>query len=149
MKVIDFAKKGNVFRLFLGNDDCNDYWGDDWNDRPYEHNAGEVYDRFVAGAVDIAMDYDGAVAEPGDDYTYGGNTPFSKEDFRNEVTPCLVLAAPVIANNFWSDNDYTVFLGNKNTMKIYFNQPYDEKFKADLVVNGCTILNEYLDGFHF
>ena len=47
MKIIDFDKKGNVVRFYLGKDDLNDYWGDDWNDVPYEHNAGTVYDEFI------------------------------------------------------------------------------------------------------
>ena len=47
MKIIDFDKKGNVVRFYLGEDVCNDYWGDDWNDAPYEHNAGTVYNRYV------------------------------------------------------------------------------------------------------
>ena len=25
-------------------DDVTEQWGDDWNDRPYEHNAGEPYE---------------------------------------------------------------------------------------------------------
>lgn len=25
--------------------DFENQWGDDWNDRPYEHNAGEPYEK--------------------------------------------------------------------------------------------------------
>ena len=32
--VIDFETRGNVIRLYYGNDP--DYWGDDWDDKPYE-----------------------------------------------------------------------------------------------------------------
>ena len=42
MKLIDFERKGNLVRLYLG-DDAN-FTGDDWDDYPYEHNASLVYD---------------------------------------------------------------------------------------------------------
>ena len=35
MKVIDFERKGNVIRFYLGKDDLTEWWGDDWNDTPY------------------------------------------------------------------------------------------------------------------
>lgn len=39
MKIIDFERKGNLVRFYLGDDDLAEWWGDDWNDTPYEHNA--------------------------------------------------------------------------------------------------------------
>ena len=44
MKIIDFEIKGNQVKFYLGSDNCDNYWGDDWDDKPYEHNAGEPYD---------------------------------------------------------------------------------------------------------
>lgn len=44
MKIIDFERKGNLVRFYLGDDDLEEWYGDDWNDTPYEHNAGQVYD---------------------------------------------------------------------------------------------------------
>ena len=46
LKIIDFEKKGNVVRFYYGKDSLKEWYGDDWDDRPYEHNAGEVYHRF-------------------------------------------------------------------------------------------------------
>ena len=43
MKIIDFECTGNVVRFYLGKDNEKDYHGDDWNDTPYECNAGTVY----------------------------------------------------------------------------------------------------------
>ena len=67
MKIIDFEPKGNAIRFYLGDDECNDYWGDDWNDRPYEHNAGIVYDRFIKSTADVFVDLDLAVLVPEDE----------------------------------------------------------------------------------
>ena len=83
LKIIDFNKEGNAVRFFLGKKDCNDYWGDDWNDRPYEHNAGRVYGKFIEGYVDIGFDLDTLVLEPCSGYI---NSPFSKEDFKKVDT---------------------------------------------------------------
>ena len=48
MQIIDFEKKGNVGRFYLG-DATKPYWGDDWYDRPYNTNASRVYDKFIKG----------------------------------------------------------------------------------------------------
>lgn len=145
MKVIDFEKKGNVLRLYLGADNCNEYWGDDWNDRPYEHNAGTVYSEYVTGTVDIAMDFDGGFCEPADDWSYGYNSPYCKDDFKKGRAPCILVVPSYIAKDYWDIREYARIVGDKNIMKIYYNQPYNDEFKSDLVVNGCTIIYERLN----
>lgn len=90
MKIIDFKMYGNVIKLYLGDDQTNDYWGDDWNDRPYEHNAEEVYDRYVVDTIDLPIKSKYCVTTPEYDYTYRGNSPYSKEDFKNGV-PFMVI----------------------------------------------------------
>ena len=43
--ICDWQTKGNVVRLYCCDQDkYDDAWGDDWSDRPYEHNAGSPYD---------------------------------------------------------------------------------------------------------
>ena len=97
MVLIDFALKGNVVRLFLGMPGVSP-WGDDWNDVPYEHNAGEVYPEYVAGYVDIAFDFDAIVAEPCVGYS---NSPWSKDDMLKRRTPCLAAAVLDESYNYW------------------------------------------------
>ena len=85
MKIIDFKKKGNVVRFYLGEETpdwgwtrsdytrngttpdwlkpSDRYYGDDWDDRPYEHNAGQVYEEFIKGYKDVAFDFDDLVLE--------------------------------------------------------------------------------------
>ena len=116
MKIIDFEPKGNAIRFYLGDDECNDYWGDDWNDRPYEHNAGIVYDRFIKSTADVFVDLDLAVLVPEDDWNYGGNSPFSKEDFKNRIAPCVVIAE----YTGW-DETYSKAALQEDVKKFYFN----------------------------
>ena len=77
MKIIDFEKKGNLVRFWLGDDNCTDYWGDDWDDAPYDCNAGTVYDEFIKGYKDICFPFDWIVVEPCDGVC---NCNYSKED---------------------------------------------------------------------
>lgn len=57
MKVIDIQRKGNLLRFCLGDDDCNDYYGDDWNDAPWQDNAGSVYSQFVRKVIDVVFNW--------------------------------------------------------------------------------------------
>lgn len=90
LKVIDWSAKGNVVRLYLGYPDCDGYWGDDWDDAPYEHNAGNVYDEYIVGFMDVAVGIGYDVTCPSDLYL---NSPYSKADFKAGVpfaviSPC-------------------------------------------------------------
>lgn len=50
-------------------------WGDDWNDAPYEHNAGEPYND--DGADIIRLAYHGDLQTPCSGYS---NSPYSVKD---------------------------------------------------------------------
>lgn len=64
MKIIDFERKGNLVRFYLGDDDLVEWYGDDWNDTPYEHNAERVYDEYIKGYCDMMFPFDDLVLEP-------------------------------------------------------------------------------------
>ena len=110
MKIIDFERKGNVIRFYLGertadsgwtNPDYKDFkgntpdwlkpsetfYGDDWDDSPYECNAGKVYDEFIKGYADISFPFDTIVLEPCDG-AYNSN--WSKDDMVARKVPCLI-----------------------------------------------------------
>lgn len=120
-RVIDFDHKGNVVRFFLAatKENIKESWGDDWDDRPYEHNAGEVYDQYVEKIIDVFYPYDMRVTEPQDDWHYNYNSPYSKEDFKNRKAPCLVLYMPE-ENDWFSDLEYSKLIGNDKATKIYY-----------------------------
>ena len=121
MKILDFELKGNVIKFYLGN--CNDWWGDDWDDRPYEHNAGKVYEKYVENTIQIAIPMEYDVIEPASDWSYNGNSPFSKEDMQKRNCPCLIIAE----TNFF--NQYSRLLSNKDAIKIFFGDNEDLTLK--------------------
>lgn len=122
MKIIDFKVKGNQVKFFLGSDNCTDYWGDDWDDRPYEHNAGSVYDEFVLGWFIKTFDYDDIVAEPCyNEY----NSNYSKEDMKERKIPCICVI-PKEFDNFEWGTSFKEMIGNDNAIKYYFGDIIDE-----------------------
>ena len=101
MKIIDFNCYGNVIRLYFGVDECEDYWGDDWDDAPYEHNAGRVYQEYIKGYVEYAFPLKYDVCEAC--YRYF-NSPFSKEDMKNRKVACLTISTEPEIKIYFGDN---------------------------------------------
>jgi hypothetical protein len=116
--ICDWQTKGNVVRLYCCDQDkYEDVCGDDWNDTPYEHNAGAVYDEYVDKIVDVYFDFDVVILEAEDDYTYEGNSPFSKKDFKEGKAPIFIAYWPE-ENDYWMGNEYHLLAGAKNSNRI-------------------------------
>ena len=143
MKIIDFDKKGNVVRFYFGNDYCDDYHGDDWNDYPYEHNSGIVYDDYIEGWLDIAFPFDYNILDPASDWHYDRNSPYCKNDFKACKAPCIV-AIKEDKTGFGEDS-YSIALGDKNSTKIYFNDDVDETAEICEAFCGATATITYKD----
>lgn len=77
--------------------DWKNQWGDDWDDRPYEHNAGSPYEHyFDDNGVEHEIQlkkvyfdiYRGIVKEP----NYGlNNSPYSVQDINNHRVAWLTI----------------------------------------------------------
>jgi len=116
--ICDWRTKGNAVRLWCCDQDkYDDIWGDDWNDQPYEHNAGQVYDEYVDRIIDIYFDFDIVILEAENDYIYGGNSPFSKQDFKEGKAPIFIVYQPR-EEEYWDDSEYHLLMGAKNTNHI-------------------------------
>ena len=85
-QVIDVETKGNVIRFYIGEN--GKQWGDDWNDAPYEHNAGTVYSEYVERTVDVAIPFDYFVSEPGQDSL---NSEWCKQDMIDRKVHCVLI----------------------------------------------------------
>ena len=140
MKIIDFERKGNVVRFYLGektedwgwtrsdytrNGKTPDwlkpsdrYYGDDWDDRPYEHNAGQVYEEFIKGYKDIAFDFDDLVLEPADG-VWNCISNWCKDDMVARKVPCIIVVPKEVYKNSW-DDDFEVWACADGIKKYYF-----------------------------
>lgn len=127
-KIIDIDIKGNTVRYYLAKDKSKikESWGDDWNDTPYEHNAGEVYREYVEKIMDVFYPYDMIVTEPCDDWHYHGNSPFCKEDFKKRRAPRVCIFYP---DEPWGFNSYSDMVGNDTITKIYYGDDIEKAWK--------------------
>lgn len=122
-KIIDFERKGNIIRFYLGDvNNSNGYYGDDWDDVPYEHNAGKVYDEFVIGLRTYYVDYDWIIIEAKDGYK---NSPYSKMDFVKRKIPCIIIIKGKTAEKYKDKNTMDFWLNGKlekleDVEKFYF-----------------------------
>lgn len=121
MKIIDFERKGNVVRFYLGADDCFDYWGDDWDDAPYNCNAGQVYDRYIIGHKDVYFPFDSLVLEP-ESNRY--NSWCTKEDMKKRKIPCIIVVPKEIHEDTWNDS-FSQFVGADGIQRFYFGDPME------------------------
>ena len=131
MKIIDFEKFGNTVRFFLGTDDCENYWGDDWDNIPYDHNAGAVYTEYIEDTATVYFDFDDVVLEPCEsDYN-----DWSKLDMKNGAIPCIVVVPDKVVKEYDYEISFDRFASsnNKNIKKYYF---------GDVMVPGTMFITK-------
>ena len=126
MKIIDFRRKGNVIRFYLGDDECENYTGDDWNDAPYEHNAEQVLDEYIKGYRDIVFPFDALVLEPCDGHD---NSRWCKDDMKARRVPCVIVAE--IDKDDYYFEDFDTYVAGDNVKKYYFG----DKMEPEVIVN--------------
>ena len=137
-KILDFECFGNIVKLYLG-ETVDGIYGDDWNDIPYEHNAGTVYDKFYTDTVEIAFPLFTNVYEPCFGYD---NSPYCKKDFLFREVPFLLFGQ---LSDPWKYSDYEYLLENVPTLnKLYIGDDWEDV----LVKYGkfFTIVEESADG---
>lgn len=128
MKIIDFEKKGNVVRFWLGADDLKDWYGDDWDDAPYDCNAETVYKEFVSGYRDIAFPFDSLVIEPCEGVT---NSQWCKDDMRERKVPCIIVVPKEKADDSWHGQDFAYWVGVDGIQRFYFGDRMEEQHGQD------------------
>lgn len=126
MKIIDWDREGNVVRFYLGDDDCTDYCGDDWDDAPYDCNAGTVYKEYIKGHADIAFPFDVMVLEPCDGVI---NCRFCKDDMVKGRVPCVIAVPAALVHDRYEDS-YAYWVGCKGVKAFYFNDPMEPSDKT-------------------
>ena len=119
-KILDFECFGNIIKLYLG-ETVNGIYGDDWNDTPYEHNAGTVYDKFYTDTVEIAFPLSTSVFEPCFGYS---NSPYCKKDFLFRKVPFLMFGQ---LDESWKYHDYEELLEAAPTLnKLYIGDDWED-----------------------
>ena len=129
--IIDFEKHGNIVRFYLG-DTSKGYHGDDWDDRPYEHNAGTVYGEFVDGWVDIAFKFDTIVLEPAEDYSNHGNSQWCKDDMVDRKVPCIAVLKVNDDYDYWRyEGCFNTIVSDDRCLRFYFGDDVLKRIDED------------------
>jgi len=123
MKIIDFeTKRIDTVRFYLGNDDLKEWHGDDWDNVPYERNAHKVYEKYIAGTIDIILRDEDLIYEPCEGHL---NSSYSKNDFVSRKVPCAI----IVKHNDIDESRIQTFedlLGYERIIKIYFGDNIGE-----------------------
>jgi len=144
LRIIDFKINGSAVEFLLGSPDEKGFWtipgwkapngyepepskvcyGDDWDDRPYEHNAGPVYEQFVKGRRILHFGYGDAVLEPRDGEL---NSEWSKDDMRDRKVPCVIIVPHGICNKSgYFDDSFDTWVGADGVIRIYMGDRIED-----------------------
>lgn len=115
MKIIDFERKGNVVRFYLGKDNATDFGGEGWDKYPYDR-AGRVDEKHITGSADIAFPFDAMVLEPdcGEE-----RCSYSKADMKAGIVPCIIVVPPNVANGS-KRTQFSYWANGRGVLKFYF-----------------------------
>ena len=129
MIIIDFERKGNVVRFYLGKDGETDYKGDGWEKYPY-NRAERVASEFIRGFSDIAFPFDAMVLEPdcGEEYC-----AYTKLDMRAGIVPCIIVVPPNISNGSQC-TQFAYWSNGKGVLRFYFGDNMNP-------INGLSVYN--------
>lgn len=104
-----------------------DAFGDDWNDTPYECNAGIVGDRFEDVEIVIRPHTDISVTYPHEGHC---NSSWCRNDMKTGIVPLAVTVPDDVAERYGDDwrvengggygNSYECIVGMKGTSRVYF-----------------------------
>ena len=118
LKIIDFHKKGNQVKLYLGKPSLKTWHGDDWDDISYEHNAGEVYDEFVETTTVLVFDFDDIVVEPADGIWSGSG--YCKDDMIARKVPFLCVLKKEAQDEHTWYRSFSELVSHDKSIKYYF-----------------------------
>lgn len=127
MEIIDVERKGNLVRFYLGKN--LEQWGDDWDDAPYDCNAGTVYQEYVKSVKDVAFPFESFVLEPCDGTV---NCCFCKKDMSLRKVPCLIVVPPELAEKYpWKDYDFNFWNLDKTVCGLVQRFYFGDEMEVD------------------
>lgn len=84
--LIDVCIRGNGIRLYFGSA-VEPITGDDFDDVPYEHNAGIVYSEYVNFYMDALIPFNWQVTDPAGELDCYTNSQYCRNDFKTGEIP--------------------------------------------------------------
>ena len=115
LKIIDFERKGNLVRFYLGSDSVEDYSGEGWETAPYSR-AKTVDAKYIAGIADCVFPFDVLVLEPDSGEE---DVRYSKFDMKAGAVPCII-AVPTFVRNDSLKINFSHWSNCRGILKFYF-----------------------------
>lgn len=84
--LIDACWQGNTLRVYFGSS-VEEITGDDFNDVPYEHNAGIVYSEYVKCVLDTMIPFGYTICDPASELGNYENSTLCRDDFKSGEIP--------------------------------------------------------------
>lgn len=88
--IIDAQQKGNLLQLALTSKIDPNTHGDDWDDKPYDSNAGPVYEEYVEKYITYYVPIDKTIYSYSE-YNHVLNPNISMEDMFNKKIPFMYI----------------------------------------------------------
>lgn len=110
--IVDIEKISNGVRFYLGTkEQFENSYGDDWNDCPYDCNAGTVYDKYVSKVWDW-MPSKKLDVQAIEDYLMNDFNPhIDKFMMKRGIVPAIIITDNSKKYNREHKNDYPIFFG--------------------------------------
>lgn len=89
-KFVDWEVEGQMVKLYFTTTP-KDAWGDDWNDAPYEDNAGRIYDEYLEAVLTLYIPTNYEVWEFKNDYYDRGHWYSKKQLIEEKKTVIKIL----------------------------------------------------------
>jgi hypothetical protein len=115
-EIIDFECKGNVIKLYLGEN--GKQTGDGWDSNDYSCSALRVDDQYIKATVDMYVPFDDVVLEPNDSY-YSYGCPYSKNDMKARNVPCFIHVPAKAFVDEYCCTDFQRYLDDPKVKKYY------------------------------
>ena len=122
----------------------DEQWGDDWDDAPYEHNAGIPYDCIWVDKVQTEIEilqvpfaiksYNFSFPE---DFAYGGNSPFAVADINHGAVAWIYDVVSMKTNSKYvaiqGGDDLETFVDKLDKIRINNEDLWEPRTPEDLV----------------
>ncbi|MDB4312188.1 hypothetical protein N9937_02035 [bacterium] len=97
-------------------DEFDKAWGDDWDDVPYEHNAGHPYGRYFVIMYDNRENGYGIPRSPNHGHL---NSPYSVDDINNMHVPWIIVeAGPIFGGHNVATFEYAMQESGRQTVRL-------------------------------
>ena len=118
LRILDAVNKGSEITIYLGLPDVEPT-GDDWEDAPWDCNAGTVYEKYIIASLHILLNDDMWVDEV--------NTSCCKEDIFNNGMEILRVGSHYESEKFLIKLGKTINFNPKarNIQSVYYISDFE------------------------